>query len=398
VYHDGTPLTGSSDSIKALDMHVSIVTDTQAIRNEWQQFETQFSANHTASCWSQAWYAAREGLANSTPYIIVGRDGEGLILFILPLESKQVGPLSILVSPGAGHSTYFAGTFSEKIRNWIQQGFASNFWSQVFMKVDNADALLIEGFSTLKYGEDHPLAHLPLTSAAHCAMQMSIDPDWDKQYEGHFSSKVKSNDRRCERRLLELGNLTYRVAADRLERLELLATMLDQKAVQFSSAKIADPYQDTEIVEFYRQLICFDAEQANSSLYLSALFLDNRPIAVNFGILENGELHGLITSMSNCEAKKFAPGRLLLIRTNQHLSENQIPVHDFGMGEFAYKEHWCDQKIERQSIMIGFNLSGEAYLSTQRLKNKLRMLVNKYPGIKRKLNIARRGAKAIQKS
>ena len=110
--------------------------------------------------------------------------------------------------------------------------------------------------------------------------------------------------------------------------------------------------------------------------------LEQQPLAVNFGVLQGAELQGLITSMTTGPMRRQAPGRLLMIHTNQYLSDNQIKIHDFGMGEFGYKEDWCDGTIDRQQILVAFTLPGRAYILAERAKQSIKSSLNRHPSLK----------------
>ncbi|MGI9366388.1 MAG: GNAT family N-acetyltransferase [Rhizobiaceae bacterium] len=396
--HIETDTGNTFEPVTGLNLLVSIETDPEAIQQEWVNFENRLGVCHSVSCWSLAWYSARSHCDCASPYIVVGRSNAGELLFVLPLEMIHLRQLKVLMSPGAGQSTYFTGLFSQSIKNWMQEGKSDEFWSQVFEKIRQVDALFVDGFSRGKFGASDPLYHLPFINAAHTAMEMAITADWPKQYEQMFSKKARANDRRCERRLREIGTLNHKVSQELSERQFLLEAMFRQKSEQFASQRMKDPYHDPEIRSFYNQLVKLDAEQDESVLYISALYLDDDPIAINFGVLENGELQGLITSMTIGELKRFAPGRLLLAKTNAYLSDHGIFVHDFGMGEFAYKVEWCDRKIERQHVAQHFTKAGSAYLIVRRLKESIRSHLNDHPALKQMLKTISSGGGLIGKS
>ena len=396
--HIDTVTKNAIGQTTSLELQVSIETDPEAILHEWMDFESRLGVCHSVSCWSLAWYRARSHCDCASPYIVLGRSHAGKLLFVLPLELIHLTQLNVLMSPGAGQSTYFTGLFSPSIQNWMLDGKSDEFWSHVFDEIRQIDALFVDGFSRDKFGASNPLYHLPFINAAHTAMEMTITEDWPEQYEQMFSKKARANDSRCERRLQEIGTLSHKVSHEQKERQFLVETMFRQKAEQFASQRMKDPYHDPEIRAFYDQLVKLDAGQDESVLYISALYLDDDPIAINFGVLENGELQGLITSMTTGDMKRFAPGRLLLAKTNAYLSDHGVFVHDFGMGEFAYKVDWCDRKIERQHIAQHFTKAGSAYLIMRRLKENIRSRLNDHPVLKQMLRTISSGGGLIGKS
>lgn len=375
-----------------LDLEVSVIKEPGSFEQNWLQFEQRLNAGHANSNWALAWYAAHRQQGGASAYILVGRNAQGEVRFVLPLELANVGPANVLLSPGAGHATYADGLFDHDILDLFHRGKGDQFWNTVFDSLDNIDAMALEGFSLRREGSVHPFAYLPLVGAAHGSMQMEIEPDWPNQYQSMFDSKARGNDRRVERRLKEQGLLDYRVATAMAERLHLLEIMLEQKAKQFELLQITNPYQSPEVVAFYRNLIIQDANHATTSLFISSVLLDEQPLAVNFGILNRDELQGLITSMTVGEHRRLSPGRLLMIKTNEHLSSIGVGQHDFGMGEFSYKTEWCDQDIDRHHVLVAFSMKGHAYVMAQRAKQSLKSTLNNHIALKRVLKRLRHRA------
>ncbi|MCJ8308292.1 MAG: GNAT family N-acetyltransferase [Rhizobiaceae bacterium] len=393
----GDKSSRTENEASELDLEVSIVTDPSDIEQDWLGFEQRLNAGHANSNWALAWYAAHRQEGGATAYILVGRNTKGDVCFVLPLELTTFGPAKVLLSPGAGHATYADGLFDHDILDLFHRGQGDRFWDTVFGAFDNIDAMALEGFSLQREGAVHPFAHLPLVSAAHGAMQMTIEPDWSNQYLTMVDSKTRGNDRRVERRLNEQGLLEHQVAVAEPERLQLLDVMLMQKAEQFELLQITNPYKSPEVVAFYRNLIRQDANHADTSLYISSVLLDKEPLAVNFGILNRNELQGLITSMTSGEHRRFSPGRLLMIKTNEYLSSINVQHHDFGMGEFNYKKEWCDQNIDRHHVLKAFSLTGHAFVAAQRAKQSLKTTLNNHIALKSMLKRLRHRASQSKK-
>ena len=315
----------------------------------------------------------------------------------MPLELKSIGPANVLLSPGAGHATYADALFDHDVLDLFHRGKGDRFWDAVFASLDNIDAMALEGFSLQRDSLVHPFGHLPLVGAAHSSMQMAIEPDWPAQYLTMFDGKTRGNDRRVERRLNEQGQLDFKVATAKADRLHLLEVMLEQKAEQFELLQITNPYQSPEVIAFYRNLITQDANHEATSLYVSSVLLDEDPLAVNFGILNKNELQGLITSMTVGEHRRLSPGRLLMIKTNEYLSSINVGHHDFGMGEFNYKKEWCDVDIDRQHVLVAFTLKGHAFVMAQKAKQSLKSTLNNHIALKSLLKRLRHKASQSKK-
>ena len=370
---------------RTLGLTITVHRVPNEVADDWQAFERSLTKGRSSSTWCLAWYKAHARAKGISPFIVAGRNTSGELEFVLPLEQRSFGPLKVLIAPGAGHTTYYAGLYSQRIMDMFERGQGTDFWELVLASIGKVDAILIEGFSVDKFGPQHPLALLPHTEAAHGSMRMNISDDWSAQYEEMITPKLKADDRRCAKRLSELGELEHYIARTRGQRHALLDVLLEQKATQFAAMNVVDPFRSDEIIAFYRELIDIDEDQPETSLYFSALTLNGIPLAANFGLLEEGELYGLITSMTDADERRFSPGRLLLGHTNNYLSEIGCKGHDFGMGMLPYKSVWCQREIQRLHVQIGFSLTGKLYLwqkhSVQLIKNWLKS----HEGVKRTL-------------
>ncbi|MEP1206254.1 MAG: GNAT family N-acetyltransferase [Rhizobiaceae bacterium] len=368
------------------ELDIAVFDQPSAIEQDWLTMENDLGLGHVCSNWCLAWYQAHQDNVTISPFIIVGRNKQGGLEFLLPLELRHIGPMKVLVAPGAGHTTYYCGIYSQAILQLFRRGHGNGFWSRVLRNIGKIDALSIEGFSIDKFGPHHPLALLPQYPAAHSSMQMDISDDWAGQYEQRISPKLKADDRRCLKRLEELGEVDHVVAHTVEQRQQLLVHLLAQKASQFAAMNVVDPFRPEEVVEFYRNLIETDAGREESSLYISALTLNGVPLALNLGLLDDGECHGLITSMTDAQERRFSPGRLLLSRTNEYLSSIKIRTHDFGMGLLPYKSVWCHRELKRSHIQLSFSLMGRFYVWQQQSIQLFKTWLKAHAGIKRRLS------------
>lgn len=359
-------------------LHIQAFTRPEDVIHEWKELE-QF-ANDGFSClaWALAWYEAHKNDINCSPVVILGVDANRKPAFLLPMFRRKLGPFDILVRPGMKHSTYFGGLFAPEWREKISDENGRKFWSSVFSAIPGINAVLIDGLSAEEIEQGNPLRHLPLLRSGNPSFRMSIANNWVEQYNSMIKSKVRSNDRRCKKRLAELGALDYRVAANKQEKREFMSELFAQKSEQFNIMGIPDPYEKPEVQAFYHYLVDMDDDHKSPSVFISALSLSGKPVALNLGLIHGGQLHGLVMSMSHGPLKRFAPGRQLLLQTNQYLSENSIHVHDFGIGEFSYKDDWCEEKIERNYVLAPLGIKGfilvNAIKFSARVKGKVKRI------------------------
>jgi len=345
-----------SGDISQLD--IEVFTSPEQVVEPWKTLEIFAHDPFSNYAWAKAWYDAHEAMPDCSPVIIVGRDSDHRPHFLLPLFRQKIGPSIVLFRPGKTHSAYFSGLFSPQCRQMINSDNAKQFWTSVFSVVPWADALVIDGLRETEIARGNPLKFLPRINSSNPSYQLHLSRDWEALYQSKLNGKARGNIRRCEKRLSEQGDLQFRIGTNRQDCLALVRDLLAQKAVQFAERQIIDPYEMENISSFYENLAQVNDEQAGHCVILSAMFLDDRPLAVNLGMTQNGEFHGLVMSMVSGEFARFSPGRILLLRSMGHLCERGIEQFDFGVGEANYKEGLVDRRIERYHVLAPLSVKG----------------------------------------
>jgi len=92
-------------------------------------------------------------------------------------------------------------------------------------------------------------------------------------------------------------------------------------------------------------------------------------------MIQATEFHGLIMSMQEGPLARFSPGRILLHRTLQHLSQIGIRKIDFGVGEAGYKEEWVDAEITRHQVLAPLGLKGRVLVIGIKLASAIKALI-----------------------
>lgn len=344
---------------------ISVVTFSSAeeVEFEWRHLEKFSSVPSADYAWAKAWYEAHAEDPNLHPVIVVGRAVDGNLLFLLPLICKKYGPFKILAWPGEGHLAYQCGLFTPECRRMVTPSNAKAFWNRVFAAIPDADAITASGLPSFEISNKNPLLQLPWRDYSCASYRMALDDDWDKLYLAKTNSKTRSNDRRCERRLADAGELHLRIANTSQERQHLFSVLVDQKSTWFDKQGVPNFFDNEPLRTFYEKLIQNGDWNSNSSVFLSALELDGRLISVNLGIIQDKTFYGMILSMELGEIEKFAPGRILLRQSIEYLCHSGIEIFDFGAGEDRFKDQWYDEEVSCLYVLVPFNVRGWIYVT-----------------------------------
>ncbi len=355
---------------------LSIVNRPELVAEQWKHLESCARDPFSNYVWVKAWYDAHRNSPDGSPVIISGTDQAHNPLFLLPLFRQKSGPFNILVRPGRTHSACSGGLFSQSCRQMINSRNGKKFWKSVFSHLSCSDALAIDGVREADVMNRNPLRHLPHINTDNPSFEMRLTGDWEKFYQSKITRKARSNVRRCKKRLSELGKLQFKTADTEEDRLAYMRVLLAQKAEQFTMRGIINPYTRPGITSFYQNLVAEAENNEVQPLLLTTLVLDEKPLAVIFGMIQKTEYHGLIMSMQEGPLARFSPWRILLHRTLQHLSEIGIRKIDFGVGEASYKEEWVDSEIVRYQVLAPLNLKGRVLVSGLKQASAIKALIN----------------------
>jgi len=355
---DGLEFTAGG---KTLRLSVKVVDTPGSVIEQWKWLESFATDPFSNYAWVNAWYEAHKHAQNCAPAIILGTDQDQKPLFLLPLFWQKIGPFNVLLRPGRTHSAYFSGLFSPRCREMINAGNAGQFWKLVLAVVPWADVLAIDGVPEEEITQNNPLGFLPLLVSKNPSYEMQLGPDWEKFYKEKVSSQTRRNNRRCEKRLCEHGELRFSVVENQDERLALLRVLLAQKAEQFKQRGIVNPYEMETIALFYQTLVQSENGPDAQTIIINAIFLDDIPLAANLGMILKGRYHGLIMSMTTGTFERFSPGRILLFATLQYLSGKGIRKLDFGVGQAVYKKSLMDTRINRYHVLAPLSVKGRLF-------------------------------------
>ena len=353
--------TGLNQSGLRGQVSVDWVSEPSSIKAEWLELEAGEPLPFGDYAWAQAWYEQLDREGTDKPVIVIGRGPYGEPYFILPFVLERRGPFRVLLWPGGTHSGYQHGLFSDACRAHIESVGAKTFWAQVFAELPGVDAIAAYGVPETDVADDHPLTHLSRFGCGCAGHRFALSPDWTSLYEAKCNAKLRRNDRRCERRLEELGDVSFRVARSAQEKHDLVDVMLDQKSSQLQEMGAPDFTSAPGIAGFYHCLATSDEWGDGSEPFIAALELDGQPIAVNLALIKHGCANGMILSMTSGEAEKFGPGRLLLRRSLEHFCNIGLKSMDLGAGDDPYKLHWADETVERCDVIVPLNVRGRAF-------------------------------------
>ncbi|MEZ0279165.1 MAG: GNAT family N-acetyltransferase [Methylibium sp.] len=145
---------------------------------------------------------------------------------------------------------------------------------------------------------------------------------------------------RTERRIAEHGPLAYGWAETREDRLQILDTLIAQKAQQLVEMGVKNTF-DGGVTAFYRAIALLEGNNPRR-LRLGYLEVGDEVLATHSGTICHNRLMITLSSRTDGQLKRYSPGPLLLRHQIEEAATQGLAFYDLGLGTASYKEKWCD--------------------------------------------------------
>lgn len=362
------------------DIRIAVYEDLSAIERDWRAFEphadcTVFQSFDWLATW-QRHIGARNGVL---PAIVVARDGEGTILFLLPLAVRPAGFARELTWLGSELCDYNAPLLAATFSTRIDAKRFMALWENIARCLqDNPrlhyDSIILTKMPETVGAQQNPMRHLGGTINASGAYLTHLTGDWETFYTAKRSSATRRHDRSKRRRLAEFGEVKFVNPAGDSETLRTLDALMAQKARWFARMGVANLFAKPGYAEFYRALATDPATR--HLVHVSRLDVGATSAAVNFGLTYRDCYYHMLASYDDGEVSRFGPGAAHLLDLLHLAIDREFRIFDFTIGDERYKRDWCDTELKLYDFIAPATWRGALVampmLAAQRLKRRIK--------------------------
>ena len=368
-------------SLAALgNIRIAVYENLSAIERDWRAFEphadcTVFQSFDWLATW-QRHIGARNGVL---PAIVVARDGEGTILFLLPLAVRPAGFARELTWFGSELCDYNAPLLAATFSTRIDAKRFMALWENIARCLqDNPrlhyDSIILTKMPETVGAQQNPMRHLGGTINASGAYLTHLTGDWETFYTAKRSSATRRHDRSKRRRLAEFGEVKFVNPAGDSETLRTLDALMAQKARWFARMGVANLFAKPGYAEFYRALATDPATR--HLVHVSRLDVGATAAAVNFGLTYRDCYYHMLASYDDGEVSRFGPGAAHLLDLLHLAIDREFRIFDFTIGDERYKRDWCDTELKLYDFIAPATWRGALVampmLAAQRLKRRIK--------------------------
>ena len=368
-------------SLAALgNIRIAVYENLSAIERDWRAFEphadcTVFQSFDWLATW-QRHIGARNGVL---PAIVVARDGEGTILFLLPLAVRPAGFARELTWLGSELCDYNAPLLAATFSTRIDAKRFMALWENIARCLqDNPrlhyDSIILTKMPETVGAQQNPMRHLGGTINASGAYLTHLTGDWETFYTAKRSSATRRHDRSKRRRLAEFGEVKFVNPAGDSETLRTLDALMAQKARWFARMGVANLFAKPGYAEFYRALATDPATR--HLVHVSRLDVGATAAAVNLGLTYRDCYYHMLASYDDGEVSRFGPGAAHLLDLLHLAIDREFRIFDFTIGDERYKRDWCDTELKLYDYIAPATWRGAfvamPMLAAQQLKRRIK--------------------------
>jgi CelD/BcsL family acetyltransferase involved in cellulose biosynthesis len=362
------------------DIRITVHEDLSSIEQDWRAFEAHADGT-VFQCfdWLATWQRLIGVRTGARPAIVVGRDGAGTILFLLPLSVCSTAFARELTWLGSELCDYnaplLAATFSARID---AKRFMALWETIAHCLQDNPrlryDFINLEKMPETVGAQQNPMRHLGGTMTPSGAYLTHLTGDWETFYMAKRSSATRRRDRTKRKRLGELGEVKFVNPASDSETLRTLDTLMAQKARWFARMGVVNLFAKPGHAEFYRALASDPATR--HLVHVSRLDVGATVAAVNLGLTYRDCYYHLLASYDDGEVSRFGPGAAHLNDLLHQAIDRGFRIFDFTIGDERYKRDWCDTELKLYDYIAAATWRGALVampmLAALRLKRRIK--------------------------
>ena len=364
----------STESLISIQVHPSIAK----IGDCWREFQQKANGGpHDTWEWNDAW--VRTAGASDTPLIVVGRDANGEVLFLLPLTIRKRMGCAVLEWLSADQGNYASGLFHPSA--WLDANLprGRELLTLIRAALPRVDAVHLAAQPRKVGNFTNPLAGLPGVMAASAGHAFPLSVSWRAHYEKEFSSRQRSMLRRCERQLRKHGPLRFEAVGYGPRRAQIMDAMIGEKRLWFAEKGIPDVFANDGVRSFFRSLAQVPDTATGLTVKLFTLSTGDQSTATSLGLVFQNRFYGLLATTPQGPLRRYSPGRLLLLRLVEYLANKGIDTIDCGAGEDEDKLRWCTVERERLHAIVPVSFRGRIFATAMILALKSKRHIKQTP-------------------
>ena len=322
------------------------------LKEHWQKLEgNSFGYCYQSYDWFENWVDNFRNQTKDICCVVVSYNKE--ILFILPLEIIKKFNLRILQWIGGKHSDYL-GPILNKDFDLTKEDFI-DLWKKIKLKIPNFDLIYFTKQPKTIDKLNNPFVIFFKNYTNSNTYNIILPKTWNEYDQLILKKKFRTQNTRSKKLLKKLGNLKFKILTNKSEKIEIIRELFIQKNLKLKSHGVTELLENEDL-NFYTS---FEKRNLDTiSTHISYLKLNEKIIAIHWGVLYKKRFYYLLPSMSEKNLEKYSPGRLLLSLLIRWSISKKFQIFDFALGDENYKKKWTNSESQLFDYLYLNNFKG----------------------------------------
>ncbi len=322
----------------------------EEVSEEWKAFERQADCSVFQSfAWLANWQRHIGVRQGTVPAIVVGRDEDGELLFILPLAVERRFGRRRLTWLGAQLGDYNAPILTERFSDRVSADRFRLLWQDIVRLLRREERCRFDWIDLVKMpgsigDQRNPFLDLGVRAHPSSAYLAKLGQAWESFYAAKRSPSTRKRERRQLKSLAQYGEPRFREVGDAAEACRTMAVLIEQKSRSFARMGVEDILAKPGRREFFLAIVNDPALRGIA--HLSRFDVGETIAAASIGLAHGGCYHLILSSYADGELARFGPGRAHLNELMRCAIDRGFAFFDFTVGDEPYKRDWCDSEIE----------------------------------------------------
>jgi CelD/BcsL family acetyltransferase involved in cellulose biosynthesis len=386
------PAVGLIGRATRTGLMLSVHGELAAVERAWRDFEATAALTAFQSFdWLARWQRHIGSRRGTRPTVVLGRDIDGDLLFILPLALERRYLVRRLCWLGGDLCDYHAPILGERFRAHLgADGFAP-VWHDILAVLRTSprfrfDVIDLGQMPETIGGEANPFVDLPVTlhpSGAHIA---TLTGDWETFYAAKRSAATRKTDRKKAKQLAERGAIGFAEVggADALHTMDVL---IAQKARSLARMGVENFFARPGYREFFLDLA---AEPSLAGFVrVGRMTIGPTIAATSFGLIHRDCYYLMLSSYDDGEVARFGPGRAYLHELMRRAIGRGLGYFDFTVGDEGYKREWSDVELRLYDHTAAATMRGLPVAAVTAAYRRTKRLIKQTPALWNAFSAAR---------
>jgi CelD/BcsL family acetyltransferase involved in cellulose biosynthesis len=338
-------LVGSSDVVAADRIaRIDVFDDLQIAEPIWRALEADgaLATPYQGYEWIASWQSHVGTRNGVTPFLVVGRGPDDAPMFLWPLGTRRVGPITVAGFLGGKHTNFNLALWRRDLAATIGVAEISRILKLIEIS-SHVDLLVLTNQPKSWDGVSNPFLKLTHQPSPSHGLRGRLATDFEALLRERLDRTARRKWRQKQAALATHGPLRFW----RVETVDDVHLVLDaffaQKAQRMHELGLADSFSAPGTRAFIEAAAIQRLAGGRPAIELYACAVGDKIVATYGGVVGGGRFCGIFNSMILGELARKSPGQLLMLNLVRMCCQRGLTQFDLGVGEARFKRLFCTE-------------------------------------------------------